>query len=365
MPIFLCGYYLVLSEKYILNVIDQLFYVKFHYIKRMNPNNRNSSIELLRIICMYFVLIGHIFFHGAHSKVPNANYILAFGISINVFMLISGYYGIRLKIKSLLNMVGMVMFYAVVSTGLNYLFMGRVDLLGAMSGLFPVSHNHYYWFATCYIFLMLFSPLVNKGLEGLNQKQFLWILVSLIYMNCISGWLFRNDYINSSGFTTMQLIFMYVIGYACKRLEIPMRIGIKPLIIIYLITSVLSIIQGQIPYIRGLGLYNNPLNVLKSIAIFCIFLKFNIHSKWVNQVAKCVFACYLIQEGMLGQSIYKLQYKFWKQTQDVLTFWGFAISCTIAIFIVALIIEPIRRKYMDRLIEGIYKHWHLKRIDLV
>lgn len=62
MPIFLCGYYLVLSEKYILNVIDQLFYVKFHYIKRMNPNNRNSSIELLRIICMYFVLIGHIFF---------------------------------------------------------------------------------------------------------------------------------------------------------------------------------------------------------------------------------------------------------------------------------------------------------------
>ena len=365
MPIFLCGYYLVLSEKYILNVIDQLFYVKFHYIKRMNPNNRNSSIELLRIICMYFVLIGHIFFHGAHSKVPNANYILAFGISINVFMLISGYYGIRLKIKSLLNMVGMVMFYAVVSTGLNYLFMGRVHLLGAISGLFPVSHNAYYWFATCYIFLMLFSPLVNKGLEGLNQKQFLWILVSLIYMNCISGWLFRNDYINSTGFTTMQLIFMYVIGYACKRLEIPMRIGIKPLIIIYLITAVLSIIQGQIPYIRGLGLYNNPLNVLKSIAIFCIFLKFNIHSKWVNQVAKCVFACYLIQEGMLGQTIYKLQYEFWKQTQDVLTFWGFAISCTIAIFIVALIIEPIRRKYMDRLIDGIYKHWHLKRIDIV
>lgn len=31
-------------------------------------NNRNSSIELLRILCMFFVLIGHIFFHGAHNK---------------------------------------------------------------------------------------------------------------------------------------------------------------------------------------------------------------------------------------------------------------------------------------------------------
>lgn len=332
-------------------------------MKQLNPN-RNSSIELLRILCMFFVLIGHVFFHGAHSKVPNANYILAFGISINVFMLISGYYGIRLKIKSLLNMTGMVMFYAIVSTGLNYILVGGVNLHGAICGLLPISHNYYYWFASCYIFLMLLSPLINKGLDELNRKQYLWVVVSLIYMNCISGWLFRNSSINSSGFTTMQLIFMYVIGHGCQRLKITMRIGMKPLILIYLITSVLSIIQGQIPYIRGLGLYNNPLNILKSIAIFCIFLKFNFHSKWVNQVAKCVFACYLIQEGMLGQTIYKLQYEFWKQTQDTLTFWGFAIGCTIAIFIVALVVEPIRRKYMGRLIESIYNHWHLGRIDL-
>ena len=327
-------------------------------------NNRYSSIELLRILCMFFVLIGHIFFHGAHNKVPNANYILAFGISINVFMLTSGYYGIRLRIKSLFNMIGMVTFYAIVSIGLNYLLTGGVDLMGAVSGLLPVSHNQYYWFATCYIFLMLFSPLINKGLEGVNQKQFFWILVCFIYMNCISGWLFRNYYINGTGFNTMQLIFMYVLGHAIHRLEIPDKIGMKALIIIYITLSILSILQGRIPYIRGLGLYNNPINVLKSIAVFCIFMKITISSKWINHVAKCVFACYLIQEGMLGQTIYKLQYEFWIQSQGVLTFWGFAISCTLAIFIFALIIEPTRRKYMGMLIEKWYKHWHLEKIDL-
>ena len=146
----------------------------------MNANDRNSSIELLRVLSITFVLIGHVFGHGAHGLVPNTNYILAFGISINVFMLISGYYGIRLKLKSLLNMIGMVMFYEISSTGINYLLTGGMNLHGAISGLFPVSHNYYYWFATCYIFLMLLSPLINKGLEGLNQKQYLWVVGSLI-----------------------------------------------------------------------------------------------------------------------------------------------------------------------------------------
>ena len=90
----------------------------------MNANDRNSSIELLRVLSITFVLIGHVFGHGAHGLVPNTNYILAFGISINVFMLISGYYRIRLKLKSLLNMIGMVMFYEISSTGINYLLTG-------------------------------------------------------------------------------------------------------------------------------------------------------------------------------------------------------------------------------------------------
>ena len=90
----------------------------------MKTDDRNSSIELLRILSIAFVLLGHIFGHGAHGEVPNSNFIFAFGISINVFMLISGYYGIRLRLKSLLNMAGMVMFYSICSTGINYLLMG-------------------------------------------------------------------------------------------------------------------------------------------------------------------------------------------------------------------------------------------------
>lgn len=328
-------------------------------------HNRNSSIELLRILSIFFVLIGHTFGHGAHGEVPIFNYIFAFGISINVFMLISGYYGIRLRIKSLLNMIGMVMFYAIASTWLTYLLMrGEVNLYGAICCLFPVSHNYYYWFASCYIFLMLLSPLLNKGLDGLSQKQYIWVILSLIYMNCISGWLLRNYLINLTGFSAMQLIFMYIIGHAIRKLEIHLKISIKSLVLIYLATSLLPIFLYRIPYIKDLGTYNNPLDVLKSVAVFCIFLKFSFHNKLINYVARCVFACYLIQEGMLGQAVYKLQYEYWKQTQNTLTFWCFAIVCTIVIFIVAIIIEPIRRKYMAMLIEKIYKHWNLKSIDL-
>ena len=163
----------------------------------------------------------------------------------------------------------------------------------------------------------------------------------------------------------MQLIFMYVMGHAVRRLQLPQKMNFSPLIVIYLITSVLSMVMGQIPYIKSLGVYNNPVDVLKSVAVFCIFMKFSFRSKWINYIAGCVFSCYLLQEGALGQTIYGLQYKFWKHIQSATVFLLFSLCCTIAIFLVALVMEPFRKKWMNRFIEIIYSRFHLEKVDII
>lgn len=326
--------------------------------------SRNSSIELLRIVSIFFVLVGHTFGHGAHGEVPNAGYILAFGISINVFMLISGYYGIKLRIKSFMGMVGMVMFYSIASTAVTYFLTGGGNLNGALSGLLPISHNYYYWFASCYFFLMMLSPLLNKGLASLSDRQYIWVVIGIIYMNCVSGWLMRNYFINSTGFSTMQLIFMYVLGNAVRRLKWAEIISMRWLVVIYFATSIFSMADGKIPYINTLGGYNNPVDVVKSVAVFCIFMKLTISSQWINRVSSCVFACYLLQEGALGLELYKVQYATWQSIQSAPKFWLYALGCVAMIFAVAIVLEPIRKKWMDRLIDKLYTRFDLDKIDI-
>ena len=78
----------------------------------MNTKVRNSNIELLRIIAMMFIVIWHISVHAQKGELPSHNYIAAITTTgVNLFVLISGYWGIKLKWKSLLNILSIVVFY--------------------------------------------------------------------------------------------------------------------------------------------------------------------------------------------------------------------------------------------------------------
>ena len=64
----------------------------------MNTKTRNSNIELLRIIAMMFIVIWHISVHAQKGELPSHNYIISITITgVNLFLLITGYFGIRLK----------------------------------------------------------------------------------------------------------------------------------------------------------------------------------------------------------------------------------------------------------------------------
>ena len=53
--------------------------------------------------------------------------------------------------------------------------------------------------------------------------------------------------------------------------------------------------------------YNSPLMVAIALVMLCAFLRLKIQNKVINKIAKTMFAVYLLQDGIAGQSAYELR----------------------------------------------------------
>lgn len=132
-------------------------------------------MEVLRIIAMFSIVLGHVFYHGFQGQFAESDFLRPFtNCGVNVFILISGYYGIKFKLKTLLNLLLMVSFYTLLSLVAVYFIDETEFSIRQMSGvILPFCGNHYYWFVTCYIMLYMFAPLINEGIESLRDKNML------------------------------------------------------------------------------------------------------------------------------------------------------------------------------------------------
>ena len=148
---------------------------------------RNSSIEVLRILVMLGIVIMHtngtVMEHGSETgfvwtQIENG----IFNAGVSIFVLISGYFGIRRSTQKLIELESTVIFYAVLSAIVGYCF-GGGSLLNIIKALIPISTNCY-WYISCYILLMLFSPYINKsiGLMSELQHRQLLMLMSAVFL---------------------------------------------------------------------------------------------------------------------------------------------------------------------------------------
>lgn len=89
-----------------------------------NILRRNSSIELLRIICMLSILIMHIYGNLAYNELSEFNKLLVYPINVgnfavSTFILISGYYGIKFKGFRFVQLILLTTLYSIIVYFLN------------------------------------------------------------------------------------------------------------------------------------------------------------------------------------------------------------------------------------------------------
>lgn len=148
---------------------------------------RNSSIEMLRILAMLGIVIMHtngaVMEHGsgtgvAWTQIENG----IFNAGVSIFVLISGYFGIRRSSQKLIELESTVILYAVLSALVGCYF-GKATILSIIKAFIPVSTNCY-WFISCYILLMIFSPYINRAIDSMSELQHrqLLLLMSAVFL---------------------------------------------------------------------------------------------------------------------------------------------------------------------------------------
>lgn len=166
----------------------------------MTGNRRQANYELLRILSMFMVVSMHYLYRTDALLAPGegADSIRLIGtllesfciVAVNVYVLISGYFLVEAgyKTKRILVLVCQVLFYAILiplilsgaGVGGSLLQAGPYRLV---QYLFPIETEHY-WFATSYVFLYLFTPVLNAAVRNMSKKQLQITLGGLLLLFC-------------------------------------------------------------------------------------------------------------------------------------------------------------------------------------
>ena len=142
---------------------------------------RQSNIELLRILCMFFVVMFHfnlnvVLRNGETSQCMNYTALIVNSlvvVAVNTFVLISGYFSIKVKMKSILSFLVQTEFYAVLAIVIYviYSFVCSTSISkGVILNLIPF-HPNGLWFVPCYALLLFISPLLNWICKDKIQKR--------------------------------------------------------------------------------------------------------------------------------------------------------------------------------------------------
>ena len=199
----------------------------------MEPNTkkRNSSIELLRILCIFGILLMHTYSvrDSNNSTLLNDSIGMLIGTICNTgvscFVLISGFYGLNFKKRRFVEIIILTTVYSLIVSLIGNGFSGY-HIFKALLAI-PFYNTH--WFISCYLVLMVLSPYIEVVIQGIDKIQyaklliFLFIVLSVIPIFLNVG--YDSAIINRYGKNLSYFIFLYLIGryiqfYWHKRLPL-------------------------------------------------------------------------------------------------------------------------------------------------
>lgn len=281
--------------------------------KACQPHERNSNLELLRIISMFGIVLGHFLVFGLETfdYFPMATswfiYMLFHSstvIAVNCFIMISGYFGIKLEVRKVAYIYFICLFYGL-GIYLVSIFTGHAtfSFKELIPIFFPLSHS--YWFIIQYTYLMFFSPLLNQVVRSADPKTMNKILFSLLLLNIYFGYIHRGS-VNPDGYNVMNFILIYLIGAYIRRYIRPAEQGkrIKYLwgyiactFTIFCMALGSYLVTGHLITMYVFG-YNNPIVLLSASCILCLFLTIRMQSRPVNRIASTMFAVYVAHSSI-------------------------------------------------------------------
>lgn len=317
----------------------------------MNSHVRQSNFELLRLVSMLMVMIGH-----ASGYVDEDDLVGAYGaskllvnqlclVSVNVFVMISGWFGIRASVKGVFKLLFQVWFLALLCF-LVFLVLGfpvsfKKDLLPYL--LFGSG----YWFVVSYLVLYALSSVLNAFVEHATKKEFTYTLIAFFLAAFIFGFLLNTGHFDL-GFSPLSFIGLYLLAryarlYPGKLFSLSKTTDI---LIYFGVTagSALLFWFGYKWFGMGFHLNHNdsPLNVVGALFFLLFFSKIHIQRRFINWLAASSFAMYLIHEHALVSPHFHHVFHLLLNTIPMAAFYPLMIILLIMMGFVFILIDKIR-----------------------
>lgn len=318
----------------------------------MKAITRDSNMELCRIVAMSMICIFHFFDHGideatknAHLLLINLHNLLVYGS--NIYFLISGYFLIKLSPRKLINFISIIFIFGLINY-IALIFTGQHIHVNVFYILFfPISKSPY-WFLQVYLLLMILSPLLNKGLDGLDIKslrlQVAILSATVVYCCWIGDNISGNQHIS-----LLRGIYYYILGYWLRHDQIIInKLSTISIICIIIISCFALYVLYNMKNDFDLLWYNynSPLVIITGVSIFILFIKNKFKNHVINFIAGASLYVYMMQDGFFG-FIY-----FYKWEQDFVNshdIWQIITSFStlfVAYWLLAIIAMVIMKKIL-------------------
>lgn len=321
---------------------------------------RNSSVELYRIIATFAVLVFHFngWLVGGMPKHFDVDHISAFRLTqaiiescscicVNMFLVISGYFGIHLKWQSILRICLLLLsihvpFYIINCIAFNTPFIPKEFIRSFL----VISNGGY--FIQCYLMLMLFSPVINSFIDNTDRRKgvffVLLIVVVEFWFDCIT----HTDYMCfRHGYSVLHFIVIYMVArYVFLYRNDLMKIKRVMWIGAYFFCSFIILLM----YVWGVNYiwqYSNPIIIVSAICSFMPFLYKSYVNSLVNWIAKSTLAVYIIHVTV---PFYNIVVKY---DTYILEHYQYAMYLVLAllgitgVFVFSIVYDKIRSIFTD------------------
>lgn len=268
---------------------------------------RECGPEILRILLMAMIAMHHIIVHGlglsdfsiaAKTAEPLVRVELFYNsflvIAVNAFVLISGYYGIKYKTKSLFSLFLQATIYSISIWYISHI------LLGIGGSISPVQ----YWFCVGYFALCLISPYVNKVIAELTNKQLIALTSIVVFLLCVIGFFGNAHHILGGGYGFIQLLSIYIIGRTISRFrEVLWKIKGSFLLTAFAISYLGILIPAYLLFHSNMALswnmfsYDNPLIIINACILLLVFTKIKIQISWIRNISSHLLGVYMLHDN--------------------------------------------------------------------
>lgn len=329
----------------------------------MKTKQRQSGMELLRIIAMALVVVCHTNYWAVGEpslsmclQEPVKSFAQYLSVSfaivcVNCFVFISGWFSIKLTKRGFANLVFQLLFYSTLIYAV-FLALGVIRF-GLKDFLHHADFISNFWFIRAYVPLFLLSPILNVFIERAGERTARTTLLAYAFMDIVMGWGIDLLHVNG-GYCLFHLAFIYLLAryirvyggrWFCydkwRDLSIYVIIGFGTAIFVFLMSRLSPTVWH---HCGRMFMYNSPLVIAATVYLSLFFTKLDFKSRAVNMVGASSFAVFLIHgDPLIAEPYLKPFCANLFFDNSIWTFTLVIVLLIIGLFVVAFLVDQIRQ----------------------